>query len=480
MLASVQQKYILPFLLGLSCLSAVYIFFILNQHTNLLKTELQTKGKSVLEKFSTLSEVDILLQDEDRLSELTKQTTKDDNDIVTASIYIADSKSLLSNDSSFTFPDLNITDYAEYDLANYFLFVQPIVEVVEEDGEEEIKIIGLVGVAISKERLNNIIYDIGLRLGLLGLLAFTFVGYFVNYLSKKLKGLADTAVEEAKQIEAAYGELQSLQLELEETNSSLEQRVKERTADLKSANIEFETANSELKEFAYIVSHDLKAPLRAIDSLTEWIAEDYEEDLDEEGKNLIQTLKGRVTTMNQLIDGILQYSRISRMNTQSEETNLNEIIEYVWALEKNTEKFSLNIEKPLPTIFANYDKIQELFQKLIQNAIRFNDKEKAFINISWSEDDETIRINIEDNGIGIAEKDYDEIFKIFKTLDKKKYKNQIGLGLTLAKRIVEIYNGQITVDSKVGEGTTFTVSLPKVNIMNPKYQNQDDVQKNFA
>lgn len=456
MLLSVQQKYILPFLLGLGCLSTVYIFFILNQHTNLLKTELQRKGQAVLEKLSELSEVDILLQDEDQLYILTKQITQD-NDVTTAAIYIKQNQSSVSNDSSFTFPDLSITNYTEYDLADNLLFVQPIKDRPD-------NVIGLVGLAISKKRLNNIIYDIGLRLGLFSLLAFIIVGYVVNYLSQKLKKLADNAVKEAEQIEAAYEKLQQLQLKLVATNSSLEQRVKERTAELKNANIEFEIANAELKEFAYIVSHDLKAPLRAIDSLTKWIAEDYKGDLDTEGQDLIQTLKNRVIIMNQLIDGILQYSRISRVNSKSETTDLNEIIQYVWTLEKPAEHFSLNIEKPLPKIFVNYNKIQELFQKIIQNAIRFNDKEKAIISINWSEDKDYIYIDFQDNGIGIKEKNFDEIFKIFKTLEKKKYKNQIGIGLTLAKRIVEIYNGEITLISKIGAGTTFTISFPKKNI----------------
>ncbi len=456
MLLSVQQKYILPFLLGLGCLSTVYIFFILNQHTNLLKTELQRKGQAVLEKLSELSEVDMLLQDEDRLSVLTKQITQD-NDVTTAAIYIKQNQSFVSNDSSFTFPDLSITNYTEYDLADNLLFVQPIKDRPD-------NVIGLVGLAISKKRLNNIIYDIGLRLGLFSLLAFVIVGYVVNYLSQKLKKLADNAVKEAEQIEAAYEKLQQLQLKLVATNSSLEQRVKERTAELKNANIEFEIANAELKEFAYIVSHDLKAPLRAIDSLTKWIAEDYKGDLDTEGQDLIQTLKNRVIIMNLLIDGILQYSRISRVNSKSETTDLNEIIQYVWTLEKPAEHFSLSIEKPLPKIFVNYNKIQELFQKIIQNAIRFNDKEKAIISINWSEDKDYIYIDFQDNGIGIKEKNFDEIFKIFKTLEKKKYKNQIGIGLTLAKRIVEIYNGEITLISKIGAGTTFTISFPKKNI----------------
>lgn len=453
-MTEIQQKYILPFLLGLSCLAAVYIFFILNQHTNLLKTELQRKGQSVLVNFAEASRVDILLEDEEHLQRLLEQTIQDNEDINISSIYIKSNKSLLSNDSNFVFPELDITDYSEYDLPEYFLFVQP----VEEQPDSTI---GFVGVTISKARLNNIIYDIGLRLGFLGLLAFTFVGYFVNYLSKKLRLLAQNAVEEAKQIEAAYIELQDLQHELEATNSSLEVRVKERSSELETANNDFGTANGELKEFAYIVSHDLKAPLRAIDSLTGWIVEDYEEALDEEGKDLIQTLKGRVTTMNQLIDGILQYSRISRLNSSPEDVDLNEIIIYVWSLGKPEKPFKINIVKDLPNLFTNYDKMQELFQKIVENAIRFNDKAEGLITVDWSEDDTFIHVTIKDNGIGIPEKDFEEIFKIFRSLDKKKHKNQIGLGLTLAKRIVETYDGHIGIESTVGEGTTFTVSLPK-------------------
>lgn len=431
----------------------------------MLKTELSRKGKFVLENFSAASQVDILLKDEDRLNELVTQTVQKDEDIEIASIFIKENEVLLSNDSTFTFPDIQIKTYTKYDLADYLLFVQPI-----EDQPENI--IGLVAVSISKNRLNQIVRQTGLRLGLIGLAAFALIGYFVNYLSKKLRVLADNAIQEAAQIEAAYVKLQDLQSELEETNASLEQRVIERSAELSNANIEFKTANGELKEFAYIVSHDLKAPLRAIDSLTGWIVEDYGKGLDEEGKNLIQTLKGRVTTMNQLIDGILQYSRISRVYTDPEEVDLNEVIVYAWSLEKPKEKFKLNIKKFLPTIFINYDKIQEVFQKIINNAIRFNDKENLVLTIDWEENDDYIFISIEDNGIGIPEKDYEEIFKIFKTLDKKQYENQIGLGLTLVKRIIDFYNGSISVKSVLGEGTTFTIALPKENLT-PKENIED-------
>lgn len=469
-MTSINQKYILPFLLGLSCLAAIYIFFILNQHTNLLKTELSRKGKFVLENFAAASQVDILLKDEDRLNELIQQIVQKDEDINIASVLIKDDRLLMSNDSSFTFPDTSITTATDYDLTNYLLFVQPLTD----NDDEPTNIIGLVGVSISKNRLNQMIRQTGLRLGLVGLAAFAFIGYFVNYLSRKLKILVDNAIEEAKQIESAYVKLQDLQYELEETNASLEQRVVDRSAELNNANVEFKTANNELKEFAYIVSHDLKAPLRAIDSLTGWIVEDYGKGLDEEGKNLIQTLKGRVTTMNQLIDGILQYSRISRVYTEREEVDLNEVIVYVWSMEKPDAKFKLNIQKYLPTIFINYDKIQEIFQKIINNAIRFNNKENPVVTINWTEDEEFLYISISDNGIGIPEKDFDEIFKIFKTLDKKQYENQIGLGLTLAKRIIDFYGGSITVESILEEGTTFKIGLPKSSLT--KNETERDIE----
>jgi signal transduction histidine kinase len=461
---SINQKYILPFLLGLSCLAAIYIFFILNQHTVLLKTELSRKGKFVLENFAAASQVDILLKDEDRLHELIQQIVQKDEDINIASVFIKESKLLLSNDSSFAFPNTSITTPADYDLNNYLLFVQPLTDNVD----EPTNIIGLVGVSISKDRVNQMIRQTGLRLGLVGFAAFAFIGYFVNYLSRKLKTLVDNAIEEAKQIESAYVKLQDLQYELEETNTSLEQRVVDRSAELNNANVEFKTANDELKEFAYIVSHDLKAPLRAIDSLTGWIVEDYGKSLDTEGKGLIQTLKGRVTTMNQLIDGILQYSRISRVYTKREAVDLNEIIASVWSIEKPDARFKLEIQKSLPTIFINYDKIQQVFQNIISNAIRFNNKENPIVAIDCSENDDYLYISIEDNGIGIPEKDYDEIFKIFKTLDKKQYENQIGLGLTLAKRIIDFYDGSISVQSLVKEGTTFTIAIPKANLTQNK------------
>jgi signal transduction histidine kinase len=453
---SVRQKNILPFLLILISLASVYVFFILNQHTNLLKAELSRKGKSVLENFAAASQVDILLQDTEPLLSLIEQTSAKDEDINAACIYISSSEVFLSNDSTLTLPQ-NATTPQTYETNQYLFFTKPINDQLGEP-------IGVVGVTVSKTRINTILYKTGLRLGLVAFVSFTLVVFFVNFLSKRLRIMGENAVIEAQRIEEAYLELQSLQGELEATNASLEGRVKLRTQELSQANEDFETANGELKEFAYIVSHDLKAPLRAIDALTEWIVEDYEEALDEEGKNLIQTLKERVTTMNKLIDGILQYSRISRMDPNIEIVDLNTVAQRTWELLKPSEQYALIVKKELPTLEISFDKIQEVFFKIFENAIRFNDKPKRLVTIDWAQDRNNLLLHIRDNGIGIAERDFDEIFKIFRTVDKKMYPNQIGLGLTLAKRIVEFYGGTLTVQSVLGEGSTFTISLPNERV----------------
>ncbi len=218
-MTSLQQKYIIPFLLVLSGLASIYIFFILNQHTNLLKDELKRKGIAVLENFTAASEVDILLQDEDRLIALINEVTQKDDDIDAAGIYINDNEELLSSDTIFQFPSISLRKLTEYDLSNNFLFVQPIED-------QPGNIIGIVGVSVSKARIDTILYNTGLRLILIGVLSFSLVGYFVSFLTKRLKILVDNAIEEAKQIEEAYAELQNLQGELEVTNVYLEERVR--------------------------------------------------------------------------------------------------------------------------------------------------------------------------------------------------------------------------------------------------------------
>jgi len=219
--------------------------------------------------------------------------------------------------------------------------------------------------------------------------------------------------------------------------------------------------NKELKEFAYVVSHDLKAPLRAINSLATWLVMDYEDKFDDDGKQQLHLLQSRVTRMDSLIDGILQYSRVGRVEEDKVEIDLQkqvpEIIDYL-APPKN---IKVEIDTDLPTIISEKTRITQVFQNLMSNAIKYMDKPEGTINIGCEEDGASYKFYVRDNGPGIAEKYFERIFKIFQTLHAKDQYESTGVGLTLIKRIVEMYGGKVWLESEVGNGCTFYFTLPQ-------------------
>ncbi|MCG8604763.1 ATP-binding protein, partial [bacterium] len=222
-----------------------------------------------------------------------------------------------------------------------------------------------------------------------------------------------------------------------------------------------ESTNQELREFAYIVSHDLKAPLRAIGSLADWIAEDYTDKFDEDGKEQMNLLVGRVRRMDALINGILQYSRIGRVQEKKKKLDLNRLVEDAIDLISPPENFKVQVENMLPTIVSDETRMHQVFQNLISNAIKYMDKPEGEVKIGCFEDNGFWRFHVADNGPGIDEKYHDRIFKIFQTLTARDQRESTGVGLSVVKKIIETYNGQIWVESKVGCGSTFFFSLPR-------------------
>ena len=226
--------------------------------------------------------------------------------------------------------------------------------------------------------------------------------------------------------------------------------------------------NKELKEFAYVVSHDLKAPLRAINTLAAWLVLDYEDKFDEDGKKQLQLLQSRVTRMDGLIDGILQYSRVGRIEEEKVKIDLEkqvpEIIDYL----APPENFKIEIETELPTIISEKTRITQVFQNLLSNAIKYMDKPEGIIKIGCSKEDEFYKFYVSDNGPGIDEKYHEKIFQIFQTLHSKDQYESTGVGLTLIKRIVEMYDGRVWLESEVGNGCIFFFTLP----INTKLQNE--------
>lgn len=271
-------------------------------------------------------------------------------------------------------------------------------------------------------------------------------------------------------------------VELVDAKEKLEVRVKERTAELSKTNDqlqqeiavrkkaekrqgqlleELEEANQELKDFAYIVSHDLKAPLRGIKALVDWISADYADKLDEQGREHINLLLSRVERMHNLIEGVLQYSRVGRIEERRVQVNLNDLVREAIDMVVPSENITVTIENELPTIGCEQTRITQVFQNLLSNAAKYMDKPQGQIKISCVEEDNFWKFSIADNGPGIEEKHFERIFQMFQTLSPRDEFESTGVGLTVVKKIIKLYGGEIWVESKVGQGSIFFFTLPK-------------------
>jgi signal transduction histidine kinase len=236
-----------------------------------------------------------------------------------------------------------------------------------------------------------------------------------------------------------------------------------RQAEQRQAELlkEVERANLELKEFAYAASHDLKAPLRGIRSLAGWISTDHGEKLDDEGREQLNLLIGRVDRMQQLIDGILQYSRIGRVEEENTMVHLNELVPDIIDLIALPENIQVTIDNELPVIKCGETQITQVFQNLLSNAVKYMDKPQGHIRVGCVEENGFWKFSIADNGPGIEKEYFEKIFEIFQTLSRHDDKGGTGIGLTLVKKIVALYGGEIWLESELGQGSTFYFTLPK-------------------
>ena len=223
--------------------------------------------------------------------------------------------------------------------------------------------------------------------------------------------------------------------------------------------------NEDLNEFAYIVSHDLKAPLRGISYLTGWLAKNYKEQFDERGIKRLNLLISRTERMHALIEGILQYSRVGFANQNTSVVNVQELLKSIIGDLNPPEQINIQIEATMPTDFIiNKTQLQQIFQNLLDNAIKFIDKSEGHIQIRCEEKDSVYQFKIVDNGPGIEEKDFSLIFKMFQSISSNREnetKKGTGIGLALVKKIVEIHNGKIWIESTPGLSTSFIFTLPK-------------------
>lgn len=220
-----------------------------------------------------------------------------------------------------------------------------------------------------------------------------------------------------------------------------------------------EKQNQSLNEYAHVVSHDLKSPLRSIHSLITWIKEENEANFNPTTEEYFTLIQRKVEKMNHLIQGILTYSKIDKVHIVNEEVDLNDLVQNILNMVFVPEHIEIKIANKLPTIKADGFRMQQLFQNLINNAINFNDKPNGLVEIACVEKEGHFVFSIKDNGVGISKKNHEKIFFIFESIAQDDKSS--GIGLSIVKRILDNSNEKIWLDSQENKGTTFFFTLRK-------------------
>ena len=235
----------------------------------------------------------------------------------------------------------------------------------------------------------------------------------------------------------------------------------ERKADeLARLSSELARSNQDLDQFAYVASHDLKAPLRGIANLTEWIEEDLGDKVTGESREHMQLLKGRVHRMEALIDGILTYSRAGRVHEEPTEVDVGALLAECIELLDPPAETEIVVGPGMPVLRTERVPLQQVFMNLIGNAIKYNRRPGARVEVMAEAVDDGYRFSVADNGPGIEPRYRERIWQIFQTLAPRDQVEGTGIGLSVVRRIVESRGGRTWLDSEVGQGTTFHFSWP--------------------
>jgi light-regulated signal transduction histidine kinase (bacteriophytochrome) len=244
--------------------------------------------------------------------------------------------------------------------------------------------------------------------------------------------------------------------EIRKLNEELEQRVLQRTAQL-------EVANKELEAFSYSVSHDLRAPLRAIDGFSRILLEDYGDKYDAEGKRLLNIIRSNTQKMGELIDDLLALSRLGRKEIDVSDIDMDSLVKSLFdelGLDTDKREVEFNI-KPLPPACGDMGMIRQVFANLLLNAIKFTKpRETSVIEVGGYNEDSKNIYYVKDNGVGFDMRYKDKLFGVFQRLHNGDEFEGTGIGLAIVQRIMNRHDGQIWAEGKVNEGATFYFALP--------------------
>jgi PAS domain S-box-containing protein len=239
----------------------------------------------------------------------------------------------------------------------------------------------------------------------------------------------------------------------EEAKAELEQRVGQRTSQL-------ELANRELAQFAHVVAHDLKAPLRAIHNLAEWLGRDYLDRLESEGQRLLTLMQQRVQHMHSLIEGVLAYTRLGQMEEAEAEVDVHRLITGILAILAPPPHITIRLPLLLPCVRGGAERLRHVLQNLLENAIKFMDKPQGLVTLTATRLDGAWEFAVADNGPGIAPRYHALVFEMFEQLPGSRQTGGTGIGLALVKRIVESRGGQVQLQSREGAGALFSFTWP--------------------
>ena len=297
---------------------------------------------------------------------------------------------------------------------------------------------------------------------LAGGLAFTalLTTYLVTLLgqSRRVREEVDVRTsqlwETVQDLNREVGERKSAERKLQTLNETLEHHIASRTA-------EAERRAQYLEQFAYVTSHDLKAPLRAVSNLAGWIEEDLEDRLDDASREQLALLRDRVQRMHNLIEGLLEYSRVGKTSGSEDDVDTRELIAEIIDSLSPPKGFKFKVQRDMPTLHVDRLQLGQVFSNLITNSIKHHAGKRGKIRIAAATHAECYEFSVCDDGPGIAPEHHEKIFMMFQTLATGDFENSTGIGLALVKKIVEENGGKIRLESALGKGACFYFKWPK-------------------
>jgi signal transduction histidine kinase len=243
--------------------------------------------------------------------------------------------------------------------------------------------------------------------------------------------------------------------------SFLSKSLNKMAATIERTITELEAKNKELDQFAYVVSHDLKAPLRGIENASRWVEEDMGKELPEHIQEYLIMMRIRVHRMENLINGILALARIGRVKEVQEVVDVYQLLLESIDMVSPPQHIQVDITTQMPVLYTPRVPLHQVFTNLISNAIKYHEGEQGRVAISCQEDKLFYQFSVTDDGPGIAPEYHDRIFVIFQTLQERDAVESTGVGLAIVKKIIERQGGSIKVHSTLGMGATFTFTWPK-------------------